>query len=246
MVVEAHASQRGPHDAELERRSLKHRGRSAVQRRARVELLCCGGHHRPPLCPSETKMSPRKREELRLTGRTTNYNGIRLADSEFRATTSRTRPHCPYPTSSTPGISLDCGGWRAWLRGWLSAYRGCCYGSQIRSGDSPDMAVPAVVAFAQQSPRSHHYQRGRKRKWLPVTVKWFSDEKGFGFITPDDQSKGLVRPSQRDRRSRLSLARRRRQRSATTPSSATRDLRPRTSSWLCSLLGLPAVRPCRP
>jgi CspA family cold shock protein len=23
------------------------------------------------------------------------------------------------------------------------------------------------------------------------TVKWFSDEKGFGFVTPDDQSKDL-------------------------------------------------------
>jgi len=32
------------------------------------------------------------------------------------------------------------------------------------------------------------------------TVKWFSAEKGYGFITPDDGQRGRVRSLQRDRR----------------------------------------------
>jgi cold shock protein len=41
-------------------------------------------------------------------------------------------------------------------------------------------------------PRSQHtYPVEDKKHMATGTVKWFSDEKGFGFITPDDGGKDL-------------------------------------------------------
>jgi CspA family cold shock protein len=47
---------------------------------------------------------------------------------------------------------------------------------------SPSLLL-ASSAFAAQRPEEQYMPSG--------TVKWFSDEKGFGFITPDDGSKDL-------------------------------------------------------
>jgi cold shock CspA family protein/uncharacterized membrane protein YbhN (UPF0104 family) len=50
--------------------------------------------------------------------------------------------------------------------------------------------APAVVAFTSTLRVSQDKQQ-EGRSMATGTVKWFNDDKGFGFITPDDQGKDL-------------------------------------------------------
>jgi CspA family cold shock protein len=66
-----------------------------------------------------------------------------------------------------------------------------CYRASIRLGLAPGKHVPALVAFASAISASAAPSTTEKKQMATGTVKWFSDDKGFGFITPDDQSKDL-------------------------------------------------------
>jgi CspA family cold shock protein len=61
----------------------------------------------------------------------------------------------------------------------------------VRLGVALGKVVPAFVVVAIAPPAFRSAPISRRNAMATGTVKWFSDQKGYGFITPDEGDKDL-------------------------------------------------------
>jgi cold shock CspA family protein/uncharacterized membrane protein YbhN (UPF0104 family) len=92
---------------------------------------------------------------------------------------------------------LSFAAWAAGDRLWMRRGRSAAQGPKgvqsairVEHPVRPSAPAPAVVAFTSTLRVSQDNQQ-EGRSMATGTVKWFNDDKGFGFITPDDQGKDL-------------------------------------------------------
>jgi cold shock CspA family protein/uncharacterized membrane protein YbhN (UPF0104 family) len=93
---------------------------------------------------------------------------------------------------------LSFAAWAAGDRLWMRRGRFAAAGpkgvqsaTRVEHQVRPPAPAPAVVAFTSTLRVSQDTNKQEGRSMATGTVKWFNDDKGFGFITPDDQGKDL-------------------------------------------------------